>query len=116
MARETLVQAKARADKAEKDLADFKVKVRDVAMEYAEDNGWCSEVERALEEVGIKPTPKSATVTIEVADLRPLFARWDYEVNRDNSDNENDLRDKVTELLTGYNVSGVEVSAEVIDA
>jgi phosphoenolpyruvate-protein kinase (PTS system EI component) len=107
-ARETVAQARARADKAEADLEAFKEKVQEVALQYAEDHGWCGVVEEALEEVGIKPKPKAATITVTVTDLKALFDRWDYVIVRDNDDNARDLQDRVHDLLTGNNVSGVD--------
>lgn len=51
-------EAVARAEKAEKELAEIRGKVRDKAVEMAREYDWCSDVYVALEEVGIQAVQK----------------------------------------------------------
>lgn len=47
-------------------LSEFKEKVRAVAKRYAENYGWCEEVDKALKEMGIEPIEPKRRYSIEI--------------------------------------------------
>jgi hypothetical protein len=63
-----LIQAQQAQSRAESALDNFKEQVVDVASRFATEHGWCSVIDEALEELGLKRKPKtySAKLTITV--------------------------------------------------
>lgn len=57
-------RAAGRAETAEYALNQFKESVIEVATKYAEENGWCDTVEKALAELGLKMPSKKYTGTL----------------------------------------------------
>lgn len=62
-----------------RELEAFKRKVVQVAEEYAKEHGWCSVIDEALDELGLKraPTSYTAQMTIQVSFTGVLATRRD---------------------------------------
>lgn len=62
-----------------RELEAFKRKVVQVAEEYAKEHGWCSVIDEALDELGLKraPTSYTAQLTIQVSFTGVLATRRD---------------------------------------
>jgi hypothetical protein len=63
-----LADALARAEKAERDLENFRVLVRDRLIEEAVARDWCSEADEWLESLGLEPraNPQRASVSVNI--------------------------------------------------
>lgn len=85
---------------------EFRQEVRRVAIDYAETHGWCNEVYRALEEMGLGPDPITVrfVVTHEVT-LKPYTNECD--------------EDSLRRSVTGFFEHAVEMDEdffEVVEA
>ena len=115
MARDTIASLRRERDAAKQELAKFRQEVWDVAMEAAEEHEMCGVVEETLAKVGLFPPKRTATVTIEIPDLEPVFERVHYAVGRDDEQNATDLAELIRDKAIGWDMS-VSVTAEVSPA
>lgn len=74
--------------RAENDLIDFKQKVRHVAVEVAQEQGWCLEgLNTRLAELNLEQVPVRAKVTTLVE------VTWDVDLSDDGDVDHNDVKD-----------------------
>lgn len=102
-------------DIRESEFTDFDDRVVRVAMKYARRHGWCSEVTRALDELGLQPPDLSVSGTFTVTySFTGTIANSDYE--RLNSDWISQSLDVSTETGPTFDSdwSDVEVTVECV--
>jgi hypothetical protein len=61
-----LTRARAEVRQAVSELADFKVRVRDTAIDYGSAYGWCQVLDEALADLGLPPATGRYTVDITI--------------------------------------------------
>jgi hypothetical protein len=109
MARETLAQATARANKAEKDLAQLKADVVAKVNDLTEEHGWCDAAKRALTELGLV-TNEPVTVKVTIRDPQALKDHFGY-LGYDGA-----LEDAVIEAIDYADGDAIDVEVVKADA
>lgn len=93
----------------------FKAQVVELARDAKDEHGWCDEVDRMLEQLGLEMPKRKATITIEIHDLS-LYEDWVGSESMDRHDLAESIQDNLGAGTYGNVDMTVRAEIETISA